>query len=213
MVAAVKGDKPADADPAALRKELADKQRELSYAMAEREMGEIDRQVQAMNSEAALPRTADELDDAMRELQVFRDEVRPRELDQRRISLERSVHRADHAKDELGELTAMYDADEFAKTTKELVLKRGRRELEMAELSLAIERSEIGHFEKHELPKRERELQRKIDDARQARRKAELEADKQKLEAALARRKADDRIVKLRDEIAELEAKLDKVQQ
>ncbi|MCA8965818.1 MAG: hypothetical protein KDC48_13120, partial [Planctomycetes bacterium] len=90
----------------------------------------------------------------------------------------------------------------------ELVLKRGRRELEIAERSLAVERQVLEHFEKVEVPKRLRELQRKTAEAEREHHKAEIEAAKQEHEAELAARKASDRIAELRTEIADLSRKL-----
>ena len=41
-------------------------------------------------------------------LDFFRQKVRDRELEERSIQLDRATYRADHAKDEYNELTAMY---------------------------------------------------------------------------------------------------------
>ncbi len=209
-VAGARDEAAREKELADLQKELRHKQRDLGYAEVEQQNAAIDRRLQQLGTEAALLRTADELAEARNELRDYQEKVQPRELEEKRISLDRSVHRADHAKDELAELTAMYEADEFAKATKELVLKRGRRELEMAERSLAVARQELEHHENVAVPKRVRELQRKVVDAERERKKAELEAEKQQREAELAARKAADRIAELRTEIDELGRKLEK---
>jgi hypothetical protein len=197
-----------DGDLAKLRKELPAKQRELSYAEAEAETAAMGARIAAMGAEVAKRRAAAELDEARRELEAFVGEIKPRELEERRIRLDGSIHRADHAKDELGELTAMYEADEFAKATKELVLKRGRRELEMAERSLAVARAELAHFERVDLPKRQRELERKVADAEHEVAKQAAEDEKRRREEELGVRKAQDRMAELKAEIAELATKL-----
>jgi hypothetical protein len=166
--------------------------------------------VRQWSIDAQLAKTAAELERAGQELDVFVKEVMPRELEQKRIQLDGSTYRAEHAKDELGELTAMYEADEFARTTKELVLKRGRRDLEMAERQLAVARKEIAHFENVAMPQRLRELQQKVADATLERRKAEADAGKAKLEFALAIRKAELRLADLEEDIAELQQGLAK---
>ena len=192
------------------QKELRNKQRELEAARGEQQVAGYDRRVRQLALDASLLKTATDLEHSKKELAVFLAEVKPRELEERRMNLDSSSHRAEHSKDELGELVAMYEADEFARTTKELVLKRGRRELEMADRSLAVAKKELAHFENHTLPQRERELQQKVADAELERKKVEIEAEKWKLEQALADRKAQDRLSDLEEEIRELETALAK---
>lgn len=191
-----------------LAKELRQKQRERREALAEQSATAIANRLAVMSADATLRRARAELDDARSELATFEREVRPRELEDRRIGLDSSTFRADHAKDELGELTKMYEEDEFAKTTKELVLKRGRRDLELAERSLAVAKLEFEHFATQELPKKQRELQRKLVDAELEAAKAELERQKLDLEQSLAAQKHGDRLADLDEAIAELEQKL-----
>lgn len=192
------------------QKELRNKQRELEAAKVEQQIAELDRTVRQLSVDAALAKTAAELTRAQQALASFLQDVKPREIAEKRIGLDQSTYRAEHSKDELGELTAMYEADEFARTTKELVLKRGRRDLEMAERSLAVMRQEVAHFENVLMPERERELRQKVADAELERRKAEIDADKAKIEFLLATRKAQDRLADLGEEIAELQEKLAK---
>ena len=106
--------------------------------------------------------------------------------------------------DEIGE------ADEFARTTKELVLKRGRRDLELAERSLAVATKELAHFETVTLAQRERELQQKLRDAELERTKVGLEIEKWQLEGKLAEQKHKDRLADLAEDIQELQAVLAK---
>lgn len=190
------------------QKELRGKQRDLEQALVENQVAEMDRGVRQWNIDAALRKTTDELEHANKALKVFLEEVKPRELDERKMALDQSTYHAEHQKDELSELTAMYDADEFARTTKELVLKRGRRSLEMAERQLALTKREQAHFENVVLPQRERELRQKVSDAELERKKAEVEANKAKLEFAQAVKRANLRVADLQEEIAELEKAL-----
>ena len=192
------------------QKDLRHKQRDLLVARAEHVIAALDRQVRQWGVERTLRKTADELEQHQRDKAVFLRDVKPREIEEHKISLDRSIHRAEHAKDEFDELQAMYAADEFAKTTKELVLKRGRREMELAQRSLAVEQKEHAHFEQVELPKRERDLQQKVDEAAAEHRKADAEASKWKLEVELALQKEAHRIADLDQEILELEQTLAK---
>ncbi|MBX3462106.1 MAG: hypothetical protein KF830_02970 [Planctomycetes bacterium] len=190
------------------QKTLRHKQQELAHAKVEVQLHEIERRSRLLAVESTLERTAADLEVARRELEVFLQDVRPREIESRRISLDGSVYHAEHSKEELAELTAMYEADEFARTTKELVLKRGRRSMEMAERRLAVERREFAHYEQFELPKRERDLRHKLADAELARKRAEFDADKARLELDMGGRKLTERIAELETEIRELQEAL-----
>lgn len=207
-------DKEKDKDKAAARKqkqkELRNKERELEAAKVEQQVAEIERTVRLRGIELAQGKTATEQAKAKADLEVFLGSVKPRELEEKRIGLDQSQHRLEHSKDELGELVAMYEADEFAKTTKELVLKRGRREVEMAERYLAVAQKELLHFENVVLPQRERELRDKVVEAEHEHKKAESEAQKARLEIALATKKESQRLADLLEDIEELRAELAK---
>lgn len=205
------GDAGKKADEAKRKEnELRAKQRELASTATEQRVAEVERGMRQLGVDAALAKTALELEVAQKNLKVFLEEVKPREIEEKKIGVDQSTYRAEHQKDELGELTAMYDADEFARTTKELVLKRGRRELEMAERYLAVARKESAHFEGVTLPQRERELRQKVADAEFERKKAELDAQKAKAEFQLALERAKNRVANLEDDIAELQQALAK---
>lgn len=193
------------------RLQLQQKQRELDYAKVEQQAAAIDRKTRELSVAAALARARVEVDKAERALQLFRSIERPKELEERQIAHQYAVNNADQAKDELAELEAMYQAEEFAKATKELVLKRGRQRLQLAERSLAVSKTELTLLKEHTLPDKERELARKLDDARLDLQKAELEADKAKLELALGERKAADRQQDLQREIGELQREVDEL--
>ncbi len=189
-------------------KELRQKQREVEAAEVEHRVAALDRNVRQWSVEAALQKTTHELEQAKKALQMFRDVHKPRELDQKKIELDQATYHAEHQKDELGELVSMYEADEFARQTKELVLKRGRRSLEMADRSLAMAKKEIAHLETVSLPDRERDLTQKVVDAELDRRKAEVEAEKCRLETAQAVKKEQLRLADLAEDIAELQKAL-----
>ena len=206
-------DKKADASAKeeakkAKQKELRAKEREVEAATVEQQVAALDRTVRQWTVDDALAKAAAELARANLDLETFLAQIKPRELEEKRIGLDQSTHRAEHSKDELGELTAMYEADEFARTTKELVLKRGRRELEMAERYLAVAKKEVAHFESVAMPQRERELRQKVTSAELERKKAEVEAQKVTLEFAQALKKEQLRRSDLQEEIADLQKAL-----
>jgi hypothetical protein len=68
------------------------------------------------------------------------------------------------------------------------------------------------HFEGFVMPQRQRELQRKVADAQLERQKAQAEAEKARLEFALAVQKAKHRQADLEEDIADLQQTLAKEQ-
>jgi hypothetical protein len=70
-------------------------------------------------------------------------------------AVERARVHLEEQRAELAELEAMYAVEEFAQTTKELVLVRGRNQLAAAEEALAIERMRLAQLEGLELPAEE----------------------------------------------------------
>jgi len=161
-----------------------------------------------MTVESAVRHAQVELDKQKRELEQFQQKQKPREMEEHRIQLDMQTQRADEAKDELAELESMYKEDEFARSTKELVIKRGRKQLEMANRSLAVGQQEFEQFEKHTLTERERELTQKVEDAERDLEKARLEHQKAQMEVDVQQRQADDKVKDLQRDIAELEQKI-----
>lgn len=195
------------------QKQLQQKQREIEYAKVEERTAGIEQQMRAMSLAAGMAKAKVELDKANTALELFRSVEKPKELEERLISHQYAVNNADQAKDELAELEAMYQAEEFAKATKELVIKRGRQRLELAQRSLAVSKTECDLLKEHTLPDKEQELVRKVADAEREVQKAELEGRKADLELELAARKARDHVQDLERDVAELQAKIEKLQQ
>ncbi|MCK5941978.1 MAG: hypothetical protein KAI24_08430 [Planctomycetes bacterium] len=200
--------KPATEDDqrTARQKQLRDKQRALAHLVTEVQIATIGRRVAAMAATAELQEAKRKLADAAAAVKLFDEQQKPREIEEHKIRLDRRKHAADHAKDEFNELTAMYEADEFAKATKELVLKRGRRSMEIAARELEVEQQKYTEFVEHTLPQRRAELEAKHRAAQLAVTKAELLLEKAKLEAALAETKEKEKRADLVEEIAKLAA-------
>ena len=90
------------------------------------------------------------LEAAQGALKNFEKHEAPAAVEAAKISLKAAQDSATHAADEYKELVAMYKADEFAEMTKELVLKRGRSRMALAERRLAqadqgIEAGQLRH--------------------------------------------------------------------
>ncbi|HLQ37421.1 MAG TPA: hypothetical protein VK348_06455 [Planctomycetota bacterium] len=212
------GQKPADAQQAAAdkkaeeraarAKELRQKQRDLEYARVEQQTAAIDRQTRTMALTAAMTKAQLESDKARHDLQLFSKVTKAKDIEERAIGHQQSVYGAEHAKDELQELESMYEKEEFAKSTKELVLKRGRRQLEMAERSLKVSTTELEVLKEHTLVQKEKDLQQKVADTDLELKKADMEGQKVRIELDLQERKSRDRIAELEQDIKELQEKV-----
>lgn len=201
---------PGNEEAKQVARDLRAKERELGYLEADQRGSAIEREMRVQGAEHAVMAAQVELDKARHELEHFLGHVKPTEIEERRISFASQTHYSEEAKDELAELESMYQADEFAKTTKELVLKRGRRKVELAERNLAIAARNLDVLEKQTLPRKEEDLKRKVADAERAMQRAMRDREKTVLELELAQRKTDDKRSDLVEEIGELKAKLAK---
>ena len=186
------------------------KAREIEQARLELQSAEIDSRSKGLASEEAVQKAARELELAQAAMKAFETVDAPSQLDGAQINHDRQAYAADEARDELNELEQMYQAEEFAKTTKELVLKRGRRRLEVAQRELAVSKQKLALLKDHALPRQKNELAGKVHDAEVVLQKAKLDAEKSGIDVDVALRKARAKIEDLQQELAEANAKADK---
>src|SRR5690349_2533751 len=151
------GDKEAKAAPspeAAKKKaerKAEKKVRELAYARMELALAEMDAENDLRDAKFDLEHAQQELDAAEKELGHFKGQVRPLELEDSQLDLDRSSESALQRKQELDELIAMYKKDEFAKMTKELVLQRGKTTMEFAQRELELDKKRAADKKEHDL--------------------------------------------------------------
>jgi|GEM_PF-3134076 len=156
-----KGEKSA----AAKAKKRAQQQRALELAELELQVAQLEAEQATTEAGRAVEEAHREVDEAQRALAHFQDHVMPHELAEAQLALDRADHRRELAKDELDELISMYAAEEFAELTKELVLKRGRKDLEFAERALVLQQAEQQALAGVELPRRRRDLEHELQQA------------------------------------------------
>ena len=119
---------------------LADKLQDAEFAVHEAALElrvkEFDRDLKLRKAEHDVELKTHALDLAKKVLDHFEKHEKPVQLDKSKLTLDRARHSRELAADELGELEAMYAEEDLAEATKELVLKRGRRNLEFREREL-----------------------------------------------------------------------------
>ena len=132
----------------------------------------------------------------------FKDHAAPAAFETAKISLKSAQDSATHAADEFKELVAMYKADEFAEMTKELVLKRGRSRMALADRRLKVQEARLANLAGFTNPAKLRELQGKAKDAAAAKvaaRQAQVQSD---LEAKIAGMNAEFKAAELERDLA-----------
>ncbi len=163
---------PTDGSPAP-KSAPAEKERSIAEARVALVIAETEREQQLVDAQAEIAKAQTELADAERELAAFVERTAPHELENARLSHDEAVYRSEEARAELAELEAMYKADQFAAMTKELVLQRGRRQVEVAERRLALSKAALAAKQEIEHVAKVKELEGKVADRRRALAKAE----------------------------------------
>lgn len=188
----------------------AEHQRELAAAQSALQVAELELQHVELGTKLELEEARGEAAAAAREqaeherkLQAFRGTVRPLELDEARLALDRARFSALESEQELAELEGMYAQEEFAEQTKELVLARGRRALEVSRRQLALTERNMAMLDHVELAAKERELVEELEQARLKRALLEQKAAHVELGRQLALEKA-------RAEVSEAQRELSK---
>jgi hypothetical protein len=198
---------PADASPREKEPDAVRKVRELEHARLELRSAEFDAESKRLSARQAMVKAERDLALARRALEAFTEVDAPAQTTDAQIDHDRRVYDTDEARDELAELEAMYQAEEFAKSTKELVLKRGRRRVELAQRELGVSQERMTLLKEHTLPRQQAELAGKVEDAEQELAETKLETEKGTVDADLAIRRARAKIEDLEKELAELAKK------
>jgi hypothetical protein len=175
--------KSAEAKKAAAKeRKAAKKEHDLANARTELEIAELETAAKARKAGEELDEAKRDLDEARKSLEHFKTHDTPTQLADGRLDLDRAAERKVEAEQELHEMEATYQKDQFAKDTKELVLTRHRKQLEFATRSLELQQKSFDDLEREKLPRSQREMEKKLRDAEQKVRAAELEAKTTDLE-------------------------------
>ena len=178
--------------------ERAQKQRDLAEAKVAVEVTALKQAVAEADAEGTLAEARREVADSDQALQDLARRA-TWEVDDAKIERDQASYRVEEAKAELAELQAMYQADEFATMTKELVLQRGRRTLEIAERKLQATDQKLLLLREVDQAQKRRELEAKVETARRALSKAERGVKQTQADAALE-------LIKVKHALAKAEA-------
>lgn len=188
--------------------ELRKKKHELEYAQIGLEIARLDAQANEIDTRRAIEDAERALALAGRDLDNFQKVVRELETSERALELDRARQNVHESEQELAELEAMYQNEQFAGTTKELVLTRGRSRLEMSKRAYAHAQRRAAQLKDFDHPRREHELAVALEKAE----KSLLEAKAKEQRAAVQRRldamKAEHAVDDAERAVAKLESEL-----
>ncbi|TET32548.1 MAG: HlyD family efflux transporter periplasmic adaptor subunit [Planctomycetota bacterium] len=135
---------------------------EQSYASlkAENERAAKSDKLKLDRAKHSLKTTEDNLDKWNKEERV--DKIRSAEM-----NIERLRHSIEDQKDELAQLDKLYEGNELAKESQDIVLKRARRNLKRSEESLVLRERSHKRFLDYDIPKTDKDKAYAVDSAMQ----------------------------------------------
>ncbi len=117
---------------------------------------------------------------AVAEYEYFEAQGKADTIERHEINLESLRNSIADQKDELAQLEELYETNDLAKESQEIVLERARRRLRQSERTLALEEREFQYALEQELPRKAKELRQSIEEAEFALEKLEIERRKNK---------------------------------
>lgn len=178
---------------------LASAELKLSLARLQAQSGEVSEAHSIAMAEADVALAKQALEGTQRSIAIEEGEVA--------LNLERAKQRELESEQELAELEAMYAAEEFATTTKELVLTRGRANLEMSKKSLELAKRRADEQRGREFPRRLEESKLALAKSERGLAEAREAAERGALERKLSLLEAEHAKEDVARELAELEKK------
>jgi hypothetical protein len=172
------------------------KERELDDARVQLKITRQDTQAAERKEKDDVEEAEYALGKAKEALDQFQKVTSKLELSKATLGLDRATQRVEESKAELEELMSMYKKEDFAALTKELVLNRGKKNLEFANRALEHEKIEAATTRDVDLPRKEKDLQLALRKAENKLREEKAEqlkmADENELKLRKAERAVDD---------------------
>jgi hypothetical protein len=194
-------------DPEDAADKLEKKQRELDYAKMELDIAKMSAAADARESDASVQEATQKLEVVKKDRDNFKALEKPSKLADKQLDIDRAAWRMEETRQELAELEQMYKKEDFASLTKELVLNRGKKNLEFAQRGLDLAKKEQDGLTTHDLPKRETELDQSVERAEKALAEATAKKEKGAAETKLKLLRAEHRVAEAQRELDKAHAK------
>ncbi len=190
------------------RRDLVRKQarteRDLTMARERMRKTKLQNEFNEQQEKLAEEKARRELDLAERKLRTFKEISTPERLDRADLSLQYSRDSVVEARQELEQLEGMYKDDQFADKTKEIVLERGRRRLERAERSLALEDRAIAALKGETLPVELIEQEAGVREKREAIKKLVFDNEMEAIDRKLSILGAEAELIRLEEDLEDV---------
>ena len=187
---------------AKLERELVIAEMRLAKTRMEGEHAELARQVN-------LARLERELVLERERQRIFEEREVPARIQRAELGIQRSEDNLREAQEEMQQLELMYGADDFADQTKEIVLDRGRRELERTQRDLEIDRQEHATLLDRTIPLERAEHAAGVEEKEAALAKGQRDAEAEALGARIDVMAGESELARLR---ADMEAQQRKIE-
>jgi len=178
----------------ALERELIATRRKIEIAALERENALLAEQREVV-------RLGAELEVAQSRLAIFREMTLPTKTRSADLDLQSQRHHLQDAQDELRQLEMLYAGSELEDRTAEVVLARGRRQLEQTQGRLEVAETDRNRIVERELPLEAGEKERELG-------KAEFAVAQHQRGMAISQMKAEAELAELREKLAETEREI-----
>lgn len=186
-------------DPAEIREEIQGLRREQAATLARHAIADFEHQMRTMEARFAL-------ENAQADLTAFETYQMRADLAASELEVSAMKDGVQDAEEELQQLEQMYGENELADRTAEIVLRRGRRELETTRLELRL--AEEAHRQQVQvvMPREQLAMHQALRSSEMDLRLADLEQDAKNLEQADELLDLEEQIRALTVELAEAEA-------
>jgi hypothetical protein len=214
VVAQDKGQDPANEkkageDKAAKEKEKASKraaiERDLPIAREKLAKAQKEMEDQGVDAQAAAAKADKELALARMRLETFESREAPSRTAKGELDLQQVKDGLDNAREELEQLELMYKEQDLADKTKEIVIRRARRELDRAQQRLKIQEGEHAILVERTLPHEREKLRLEVEEKERDVARTARNSQKASMEKKIGLMSAEAEIKKLESDRASLE--------
>lgn len=162
-----------------------------------------------INQKLAMDKAEKELELARRRFATYIEKSVPERLARADLGLAGAQDGFKEAEEEYKQLELMYNEDQFADKTKEIVLERGRRRLERSRKYLEIETSAISTLKNETLPVERIEQEIGVREKEEAIARMLRENAASALDLAMGLFSAEGEIIRLEDELADVRQEIE----
>jgi hypothetical protein len=133
-------------------RKLAKLQRDMEVSRLKLSKTKLSTEHSAAQHQFAIEKAEVDLEIARKELRVFNEISAPNRIARAELSFQWAEDNLTDAREELRQLELMYEDDQFADQTKEIVIDRARRRLQRTERDIELRREELKTLKEISLP-------------------------------------------------------------